>query len=226
MMYYIRTCVCTYSMYIYTVRTYVRTYMYSAYAAHSNIQYVCTQNMQCIVCWLCRYFTVIGGGPDLVWSEIEGSKGRYVVAHNGWVMNADPLKNFADPGSQVYFQRELVVWGDSVKLRYGKEPKDNPWLWEHMIRYTKISAWLFQGFRLDNCHNTPIVVAEVCMCVYIRTYVCAYVCTMYVCVCACVYACVRACMHACMCVCVCVYACVHVCVCMHACMLVQMGVCK
>jgi glycogen debranching enzyme len=107
-----------------------------------------------------RYFTVIGGGPDLAWSEIEGSKGRYVVAHNGWVMNADPLKNFADPGSQVYFQRELVVWGDSVKLRYGKEPKDNPWLWEHMIRYTKISAWLFQGFRLDNCHNTPIVVAE------------------------------------------------------------------
>ena len=108
-----------------------------------------------------RYFTVVGGGPDLSWADIESPKGQYVLAHNGWVMNADPLANFAAPGSQVYFQRELVVWGDSVKLCYGAEPKDNPWLWEHMIRYTKISAWLFQGFRLDNCHNTPIAIAEV-----------------------------------------------------------------
>ena len=108
-----------------------------------------------------RYFTVVGGGPDLSWVDIESPKGKSVLAHNGWVMNADPLANFAAPGSQVYFQRELVVWGDSVKLCYGAEPKDNPWLWEHMIRYTKMSAWLFQGFRLDNCHNTPIAIAEV-----------------------------------------------------------------
>lgn len=47
-----------------------------------------------------------------------------------------------------------------MKLRFGKSHSDSPWLWDHMARYTQIMAWLFDGFRIDNCHNTPINVAE------------------------------------------------------------------
>lgn len=107
-----------------------------------------------------RYFCVLGSGEDLHWQDVESQKGEYVLAHNGWVMNADPLANFAAEGCQVYLERGLIVWDDSIKLRYGNGPADSPWLWEHMTQYTQQMAWMFDGFRLDNCHNTPINVAE------------------------------------------------------------------
>lgn len=86
--------------------------------------------------------------------------GRRAFANNGWIWNADPLVNFAEAPGLAYLRREVIVWGDCVKLRYGQSPEDSPWLWDYMTRYTQLMARLFHGFRIDNCHSTPLHVAE------------------------------------------------------------------
>ena len=82
------------------------------------------------------------------------------VVNNGWIWAADAMKDNAGPDSKAYLRREVIVWGDCVKLRYGKKPEDSPWLWDHMTKYTQLMAKYFNAFRVDNCHSTPIVVAE------------------------------------------------------------------
>lgn len=115
----------------------------------------------------CRYFTDNNATCKSV-SDIEalmyGARAKFLMAHNGWVINGDPLNDFALPPKQgtanVYIRRELIAWGDSVKLRYGDKPADSPYLWDHMRRYVEKTAQIFDGVRLDNCHSTPLHVAE------------------------------------------------------------------
>lgn len=82
------------------------------------------------------------------------------LANNGWIWAADAMKDNAGQQSRAYLRREVIVWADCVKLRYGSGPDDSPFLWNYMSQYVRLMAKYFSGFRIDNCHSTPIHVAE------------------------------------------------------------------
>ena len=98
---------------------------------------------------------------EAYFTRFKDSNGKeWALANNGWIWGGNPLVDFASSQSKAYLRREVIVWSDCVKLRYGAGPEDSPALWKRMIEYTKLCASTFCGFRLDNCHSTPLHVGE------------------------------------------------------------------
>lgn len=93
---------------------------------------------------------------------MQSTRAVYCWAHSGWVPDdvVNPLVNFAERPSHVYLRRELNSWTDSVKLRYGAGPADCPALWSRAADYAALTSTAFHGLRLDNCHSTPLHVAQ------------------------------------------------------------------
>ena len=82
------------------------------------------------------------------------------LVNNGWIWAANALIDNAGPQSRAYLRREVIVWSDCVKLRYGASREESPFLWNYMSKYVRLMAKYFSGFRIDNAHSTPLHVAE------------------------------------------------------------------
>ena len=83
-----------------------------------------------------------------------------IAARNGWLFKGDPTEEFASSYNFHYLRRNLVIWGDLVKLNYGHSKKHCPTLWKRMKHYVEEMAEISHGLRIDNAHSTPIHVAE------------------------------------------------------------------
>lgn len=113
-----------------------------------------------------RYHKIEKGQVEI--SPANPVVGRYfqhlkngeIVLHNGFIMGYNEvLKDFAGKEGWHYFRRNVVVWADNIKLRYGERYEDCPALWEKMKSYVVQMAKVFQGIRLDNAHGTPLEVS-------------------------------------------------------------------
>lgn len=117
-----------------------------------------------------KYFTVL-----------DESNYNLIFANNGWIYgNNDPTINFTSSEYNYYFIRGIICWGDCVKFNYfghenigeyekhvinfkGNNYYPSKSLIDYMLCYVRNMAEIFDGFRLDNCHSTPIFILELLM---------------------------------------------------------------
>ena len=94
----------------------------------------------------------------------DPSQKSKIFACNGWISESEdpqnPAPDFTKEYTYYYFKRKVNIWSDCPKLNYGNSPLDCPYLINHMTKYVQDMAKMFNGFRLDNAHSTPIFVAE------------------------------------------------------------------
>lgn len=102
--------------------------------------------------------TAINQLVDPYFTELNNQQ-KSKVANNGWIMGHNCMEDFGMIGFH-YLRRTINVWGDCIKLRYGKSPSDSPYLWKHMTKYVQDMASVADGFRLDNTHTTPVHVCQ------------------------------------------------------------------
>lgn len=96
------------------------------------------------------YLDALAEWAPVQWAEMVGTKPHVRPAK---LPTGVHLPHTA--ASTPYMRRDLVAWGDCVKLRYGERPSDSPWLWAYMRCYVQRMASVFPAFRVDNAHGTP-----------------------------------------------------------------------
>eukprot|EP00792_Barthelona_sp_PAP020_P002306 TRINITY_DN13774_c0_g1_i1.p1 TRINITY_DN13774_c0_g1~~TRINITY_DN13774_c0_g1_i1.p1 ORF type:complete len:1451 (+),score=388.30 TRINITY_DN13774_c0_g1_i1:36-4388(+) len=100
---------------------------------------------------------------DPYFTRVDTKHGVCPLVNNGWIMglNIAEVPDFAAYLPHNFFgRREVIIWGDCVKLNYGQSFSHNPTLWEYMRCYVQLTIKYFDGFRIDNAHSTSLNVGE------------------------------------------------------------------
>ena len=82
-----------------------------------------------------------------------------IFACDGWTTEKK-LNNINDKNFLFYFERKVTVWRDCIKLNYGNNIEDCPFLINYMTTYIQSMAKIFNGFILYNIDLIPISILE------------------------------------------------------------------
>jgi glycogen debranching enzyme len=93
-------------------------------------------------------------------AKIATKSGVIRLVCDGYVPESAPGFDFLAPECDAVLKRELVVWNDTIRLRYGTGAEDSPFLWNYMTKYVESVAEVVAAIRLGGTDNTPIHVSD------------------------------------------------------------------